>query len=412
MKRAICVAALVGALSVPSIANSKVKISGPGESFMTLGTRLQVRNVTTDSDFVTDENDFRVQRARLQVGAHITKSLNLFMQTEASDQTPGSGTDLRLMSAWFLYKPLEQLQFIVGQHITGGSGRNGFASSGTYLTMDLYNIAFKGMNLGTRASGGQFTTIIPQTDAGLRTDVAPRDRGVTLFGTHSFTDQLHIKYYGSVNDGARSAQGFDEGPRWMGRVQFNYGDAEKAIFPKGTYLGNLDTVGLAVSFDRQADVAVDNATGDEVDYTFWTVDAFVEQNLGPGTLNVEAAYMDLDLDSARGQLSGTKGIGGAPLVPNAATGKQAQGDGFYASVGYLWNGFQPWFAYERWDSDGANDVGSFDGFRVGLNYYVTDNYDFVLKAGYSVDYLDWDATSGGSTDDRIEAFTFGIYTDF
>ncbi len=414
----------VGALcmAMPMAASSGVKIDGPGDSFLALSSRLQARYDSVDSEFVTGqaEDEFGIQRARLQMAFHINPWAMAFMQTELGSSAvgdgDGAGADFRLMSAWFLLKPKPQAQFLVGQHITGGSGRNGFASSGTYLAGDLYNVAFKGMNIGTRAAGGIFSTFIPNTDAGLRITEVPRDRGVTWFGHTTGSEDVHFKWYASLNDGAISAQGRDDDEfRYMVRGQLNLGDPENNIFPKGTWLGKKQTWAIGASYDTQSDVAFDTATGDSVDYTFWTVDTFLEQPLGNGTVNAEAAWMDLDLDDAQGMLSAT--AGGPALGAANATGRQAQGNGGYVSVGYLFNQkagpgrIQPVAAFETWDSDDPNDVGSFDSYRVGVNYYL-QGYDLVLKAFAAQDDLDWMAGAAPNIDDEITSFMVGVYTDY
>lgn len=411
-----------GLLMMSAASHGGVRIDGPGESWLGISSRLQTVYDDVDSDLVKGRgrSDFDLRRARIQMGFHMNKWAMAFMQTEvgssAVDDGNGGGSDLRLMSAWFLLKPDQRLQFMVGQHISGGGGRNAFESSGTYLAGDLYNVALKGMNIGTRAGGGIFSTIIPNTDAGLRITEVPRDRGVTLFGHQSASEDLHFKWYGTVNDGAVSAQqdGSDSF-RYMFRGEVNIGDAENNIFPKGTWLGAKQTLALGFSIETQEDVAFDTSNGKSVDYNFWTVDAFTERKLGPGVVTLTGAWMDLDLDDAKGRLSSDRA--GNNLLPGNATGEQAQGSGGYVSLGYLFSKkfgpgrLQPSVTFETWDSDDDNDVGSFDSYRVGVNYYL-QGQDLVLKAFYARDDLDWTAGNNGATDDAIDSVMLGIYTDF
>jgi hypothetical protein len=302
---------VTGALMLlPALSNGGVRIDGPGDSWFGISSRLQTVYDSVSSDFVKGrgEAEFDVRRARIQMGFHMNKWAMAFMQTEIGNSTAdfggGNWSDLRLMSAWFLLSPDPRAQLMIGQHLTAGGGRNAFANSGAYLAGDVYNVAMKGMNNGTRAAGGILSTILPNTDAGLRTTEANRDRGVTLFGVQSVSDSVHLKWYGSINDGAVSAQQDGSGNfRYAVRGQINFGDAENDLFPHETWLGKKQTFALGFTYETQDDVAYDSVTGKQIDYTFWTADAFLERKAGPGVVNMAAGWLNLDLDDADGLLS-------------------------------------------------------------------------------------------------------------
>ena len=77
---------------------------------------------------------------------------------------------------------------------------------------------------------------------------------------------------------------------YSGRFQVNFGDAESGYYNASTYLGKKETYSLGVSYTAQADATIEVDTGKAVDYSLLTVDGFIEQPIGNGTLSAEAAY--------------------------------------------------------------------------------------------------------------------------
>ena len=70
---------------------------------------------------------------------------------------------------------------------------------------------------------------------------------------------------------------------------------------------------------------------------------------------------------------------------------------------------QPWLGYESWQSDGAGDSGSFDGYRFGLSYFIK-GHNANVKAGYEV--LDADRNFPGTTEDTVKTFVTGVYVTY
>ncbi|MGB5511904.1 MAG: hypothetical protein WBM87_09375, partial [Woeseiaceae bacterium] len=268
------------------------------------------------------------------------------------------------------------------------ASRQSTTGSGGLMTMDRPGNNYKNLTWGGRALRNFSTTTITGTTAGLSAPVAVRDTGVTLFGSGSLSDTSHLKYYLGVYDGIQA--GSNDKLRMTARAQWNFGDAEAGYYNTSTYLGKKKTLAFGVSYDVQDQVLPGSGSGSFADYSYYSVDAFADWPMGEGTLTAEAAFSNLDLDGA---------------APNA------EGDGFYVQAGYYQNQWQPWIAYETWDSDAtglAAGTGSYDAYRIGVSYFFK-GHNANVKAGF--ESLDSDVPISGS-DDSSNAFILGFYITY
>lgn len=380
--------------SAPSWAGAKLKIDD--ESMIDLGFRVQSlmiqREVDLDGDGSWDDDtDFRVRRARLRAKLDVNQYISAFIQTEAADDEGGTGSDMRVIDSWINLKYNNWLQLQSGQTMAPSS-RQTTTSSGAMMTIDRPGINTKNLTWGTRSTYRFATSTLSQTDAGLRGDNAVRDVGAVLWGTGSFSDTMHLKYYAGMFDGVQDADTDDNNLRFTGRVQFNMFDAEPGYYNLSTYLGGKKTLGFGASYDMQDEVANNTLSGGTADYEFWSVDAFMDWPLGPGSLTVEAAYSDLDLDR---------------FDEEAA---QAQGNGWYVQAGYYINKWQPWVEYEEWDGDAfSGDFGNYSQYRVGVSYFFK-GHNANVKLGY--EYTDPDENFSGTTEDDTNTIVLGFYTTY
>jgi hypothetical protein len=93
-----------------------------------------------------------------------------------------------------------------------------------------------------------------------------------------------------------------------------------------------------------------------------------------------------------------------PLDP-----RQSQGDGFYTQAGYLYRQWQPWVAYEQWDSDHAEDKGTYDMYRIGVTRFLRGQ-QANIKAGF--EQLRADAPLKDTREDTINTFVVGLYLSY
>ena len=413
MKKKLLTLAMASALAVPFAAQGEAKVKISEDTGITLGFRLQTFYLHNDDDVVSpsDENEFLVRRARLRLKGDITKYFSAFLQTEfANDnlrdpnQIGLSGGGVRLIDAFVTVKPWEFFQINAGELMSPASRQN-TTSSGAMMAWDRTLQNNKTLTWGTRSVGSLQTRTLGFTNAGLKGDVDVRDLGVTLFGFYPFSDLVSGKYYVGVYQG--SDQTFEDKKRFTGRLQVNLFDSEPGYYNNATYFGKKKTIAIGAAYDMQDDVARD-VTGAGVDYRWYSIDAFAEYPLGPGSFTLEGAYNDLDLDGAGVLVSNFGQPNQASL--SATSAKQAEGDGFYVETGYfipalggLPGGWQPWFLYEKWDA--GLEAGSYDAYRAGLTY-VFKGHNANVKFGYEK----IDPEGEGLPD--IDTFGVGVFMNY
>jgi hypothetical protein len=365
-------------LSAAGYANADAKIKINDDVTAKLGLRVQTLYINRDND---GEDEFKLRRARIRLGANVTDKANVFLQTDVS------GKDVKLIDAYVTYKPNKNLNIIVGEHMVPASRQN-VTTAGALMAIDRPGIAYKAMNWGSRALKSFSNSTINETKAGFSTRNAVRDVGTTVFGNVKLSEKTHLKFYTGAYNGSNKPA--DDTLQYSGRVQVNFGDAENGYFNTSTYLGKKQTIALGASYSSQADAAM-TVAGNAVDYALASVDVFVEQPIGKGALTIEAAYTDLDLDGA-GELT-TGGVG-----------TQSEGNGYYLQSGFFINDFQVWGGYESWDSTHTDDLGSFSTSKVGITYFLK-GHKLNIKAGIEKFEPKWAGESGTT-------FVIGTYLVF
>lgn len=360
------------------------------------GARIHALASATDDDSVSDRDhlDLQIRRARLRLSAIADEWITLFIQTDVVKQDDTIGSGVVLIDANVSFKPRAETQLIIGQHMAPALRQN-VSSSGALLTIDRPAINFKSLNWGTRALAGFSRITQTETDSGVRGEVDVRDTGATFFGVKEVADQVHLKYYAGIYEGARSAAS----DHLSTRAQLNWGDAEQGYFNSANYLGKKQTVALGLSIDQQSEVATDLNTNSSVDYLLYSADLFIAK----GPLTFEAAYINLDLGGA-GLLAFEDAT---PLGSNKAQGVEAEGDGFYIQGAWQLGKWQPWFAYETWSSNADNKAGSFSATRFGTSYHLNKFSSF--KAG--IEQWSHEQVADGE-DDEFVTLTAGYFITF
>jgi hypothetical protein len=332
-----------------------------------LGGRLQVMSIFNDSSFKPDESiDFKIRRARARLNIEAHPMLSMFMQTEFTDDAGGAGGDVRIIDAYVKFKIDAWVQVFAGLNMAPVQ-RQAVTSSAALMTMDRPGITNYNLTWGLKGNTALQTGTVPGTRIGTFGDNQVRDTGVTLFGSGAnIDDSRHFKYYLGVAEGSKYSA---DTLRFSARAQINFGDAEPSYYNSSTYLGKKDTIGIGVAIDIQNDFATDFVTGEQVNYSLFTIDAFVEKPLGGGSLTMEAAYTSLELEGGVNELADQSG----DVLVAGATADRTQGDGFYIQSGYLIGSLQPFIMLEQWQSDAENEIGSWCSLRLGLNYYLKDH---------------------------------------
>lgn len=390
------VALVAGLFTAGSVwAGAELKIDD--ESSINLGFRAQayVKSIESDLDgngSFDNFTDFQVRRARIRLLGKINPKISAFLQTEFGDDSAGGGGDVRLIDGWVKYNFNQWAQVVAGLNMAPSS-RQTTTGSGGLMTMDRPSNNTKNLTWGTRALRNFSTATVSDTASDLNGQApqSVRDMGVTLFGSGSLSDTTHLKYYLGFYDGIQVSGNSDRNLRTTARAQVNFGDAEAGYYNTSTYLGKKKTLAFGISYDVQDEVQFDPVTSTYGDYAYYSVDAFAEWPMGAGTLTAEAAFSDLDLDGFN------------------ANALRSEGDGFYVQAGYFQNNWQPWVAYETWDSEATSGQGDYDSYRVGITYFFK-GHNANVKAGF--ESFNSDINFSGTNEDSSTAFILGFYITY
>ncbi len=401
-------------------AGAKIKIGDDSE--FDLGMRVQTQWFFTDKDLEGDAlgnpdgrwedyDDFKVRRARIRLKANVTKWVTAFLQSDVAD-----GADHKIIDAWVSINAHPWAKLIMGENMAPAQ-RTNLTSSGGQMTIDRPGLANKNLTWGmnTRYTFNNTSDSNNAVIGAGSAENAVRDTGLTLFGSGTVAEEVHLKYYLGYADGLQNGSLGDDEERYTARVQLNLGDAEPGYFNLGTYLGKKQTLAIGAFYDTQdragTDLVATAITGSlqSFDYSEWGVDIFAEQPIGDGALTFDAAYTDLDLDGSN---------------------TQTAGDGYYVQVGYIFDNWQPWAMYEAWSSDMdsadalasnavlgttyGSDQGSIDTYRIGLTYFIK-GHNANVKIGYERYNSDEDIIrnlSGTKDEDTVDTFLVGFYMTY
>jgi len=379
---------LVAMASSTALAGAKLKISD--EAMMDLGYRIQVLGLQTETDRNEDAGlesyrDWKIRRARFRLKTVVNEYVWGFLQTDVS------GNHLVLKDAFIVFNAHPQwASFYVGQNMAPANRQN-LTSSGALMAVDRPGLAYTSLTWGARTRYA--FTMSGYQDSGLRNPQGvERDLGATIFGSGALSDMASLKYYVGIYNGIQAAG--EDNDRFSARAQVNFWDPEPSYYNSSTYLGGKKTLGIGVSFDTQSSVA---AVADTmVDYTYMSVDGFLEYPMGSGSLTVEGAWTNTDFDDVSAYAI-------------------SQGSGFYGQAGYYVNKWQPWVMFETFTSDApevdGKDPGKFTTIRVGLTYYIAGQ-NANIKLGYENFKSDVTYDVGGEEVDTVNSFVLGFYTTY
>jgi hypothetical protein len=408
-KRALLICLLIVVfIALPVACWAGVKIKIDEDSSLELGFRLQTQflsSTNSEADGSGDhKEDFKLRRVRLRLGGKVTKWVKFFVQVGNNDE-PGTDDnidDVRVIDAFINLHYHDVAQLLMGELMVP-AGRQHLTSSGALMTIDYPGITDYNLTWGLNGGAVFNTAAFEDGNLDLDGEVNLRDLGATLFGSTSFSDTVHAKYYAGVYTGIQFMNQDEDKERVAARVQINFFDPEPGYYNLSTYLGGKKTIAIGASVDRQVRIARDTVEQNNINYTWYSFDAFADLPVGPGSATFEAAYNNLYLGNS------TSLRDSATAPPKNA--KETQGQGFYVQSGYFIKdlNLQPWGLYERWYSDASDDLGSWQAWRVGLSYFIK-GHNANIKVGF--EQFSADQKIGGTADKNIESFLFGFYVTY
>lgn len=315
-----------------------------------------------------DSLEFNFRRNRLALMGAYGENFGLYVQTEYTednDYSTSDGEKFQLLDAVLRFKFNNSLNLWMGKFKYNFTREN-LEACEMPLTLDRSNLI--------RAPF-----------------VTTRDKGIAVWG--NLANDM-VQYRVDAMNGNDSE--VDSNLRYSARVHVTLLDPEKGYGYKGTYMGQKKVLTFGAAYQMENDVAYsDSVSGDAVDYSAWTVDAFLEYPLeGMGAVTLSAAYVDYDLDDAY--------QGGNPSA--GAIGLTGERNGGYVKAGYMLPNLPLQFfgRSESWsfaDLYGVMDH-EVELLGLGLNYYVRGQN---LKVTVEYTNCDYDSNSTVEGADTVVA---------
>ncbi len=369
--------ALAVALAAAGSANAGVTVSGPGDSYLTLGLWMRTSFTSADDGAPNGSSrskDFAVDSIRIITSGKITKQIGGMVNFERQ-----SDESMRLLDVVAQFELMDGLNLWFGRMLPPTDRANlagpYFANVWEYPMVSQYPNAFTG-----------------------------RDDGALLWGNVMGGKLLYaVGAYQGKNRGAGLSNDSDK-LLYAGRLAYSFWDAELGYYGTNTYYGGKEvfTVGAAVQTQKNG-VGIAGAEGD---YTAWNVDALFETKLaGGGVVTLEGAYYDYDTD---GISDTSPAVAAACGLVNANNcGGATEGEAFLMTAAYLIPGkfgigqFQPYARYQEFDPQ----VGSkSDQWDLGVTY-VMAGHNARITAVYS------DMDPGGAAK-SIDKFIVGVQLQY
>ena len=369
---------------IASFAPSKgFKITGPGDSYLTIGGLLQTRIETTKDGTPNGSSwdwDSYLRRIRLMAYGQINKWINFFIETD----NPNLGKKGSWSGAMFIQDAYMEINLARAFQID--------------LGMLLPPFSHHGMQAATSLLGMDYHSGLIKYPVG--SNLVWRDAGLMVRGLFAGD---HVEYRLAVLNGVRGAaaegdRNPEDLPRLTMRWTFNVFDAEGGpgvggMFYDGLYLTKTDdgiasakrvlSFGISGDWQRDLNVTLDPVSGSVVsrdDYAAAAWDVFFDIPVG-----------DRKLVSINGQVNGyfyyygdrTARINEISYYDvNSDTGSYT-GVGISSELGVRWNWLQPVIIADFYKSLLSEaDLGDYKAFYGGFNAYVFGHATtFKLQGG-------------------------------
>ena len=320
------------------------------------------RETTGGNDPDQWRKDFTLYRARVLVGGKLSKNGSFFLETDIPSAIGRGDNDTNSKNVKVSPIILDaQYEHTFGDHMLIGGlqlvshNRNGLQGAAGLLANDFTFFQYPFNLFEDQPLQGNFG----------------RDLGVNARGFF-LDDKLEYRF--GIFTGRNTGEFVNDDPalRYVGRVAYNFFDAEKDYYYAGTKLGVGKTLAIAGGFDLQGT------------YSNFGVDLFLDMPAGDaGSITVNSAISFLTGGTD------TSGTSFATLIPRQNT--QLLELGYYFKKSKL----QPYIRYERADVnadglvqtgglnvDAFNDLNTATVLGGGLNYWFA-GYNTNLRLSYT-----------------------------
>jgi len=297
-------------------------------------------------------------RGRIMVGGQLSKKGSFFLETELPKpigSTPGGKNEqsgLVMLDCQYEHKFHEAFQVISGAQLVSGN-RNGLQGAASLMANDFtffqyaYNtFAFNPVGQPLRSNFGR--------DVGINT------RGLLYKGKFEYRLGVFLGRALNGNDPLRT----------VGRLVYNFLEADKNFYYSGTNLGKGKTVSLGFGVDANAN------------YINVGPDLFIDVPVGPGSITLNTAFQYVS-----GGTDTVSKYSYSRVIPTSTIQ--------FGELGYYINSLkiQPWIRYENFTSasvkeqTGGVPTELFDKthsstvFGGGLNYFF-NGYGTNLRFSY------------------------------
>ena len=339
----------------------------------------------TDSD-ATWDSTFRLRRARIILKGQVAKNVSFFVETDDynrggrnnSGAAGGSGEGTFIQDAYVDFNIAPEFKIAMGMILLPFMHHNR-QSAVSLLGVDYNTDVVKFMNNRVwRDTGIEVRGILAGGVVDYRIGVfqgQERDLDIRNDGGISHSDDLNE----------------DAAPRFVGRIQLNFMDAEDGFFYSGNYLGKkkILSIGGGIDYQHNSGIDYDNATSTfncVDDYFAWTLDFTVDQPLAPGTVfALQGAYVHIDNGWSRSTV-----VSDPVNVTNGAIDTEYKYTYYGEEYGYfiqagllLMNTFQPVIKYSTWvqKDKTSNGDNTSTYLTFGLNYFI-NGHNANIKIEY------------------------------
>jgi hypothetical protein len=346
MKKLGCGLAFIGLTLLPAVVRAAENTTPPPLAFRFL-FQPQVQLTEKDApDKTAWGKEAFVRRARIILSGNVSERISFFAETDIPNWGKNGqwSGEMYLQDAYIDFLLVKDGGFVNNLHLAAGMILLPFSHNGRQSAASLNTLDYHGALV-------QFPT---------GSTKVWRDNGLEARGLFwNKRLDLRLGVFNGLRGNAADTRpaNAQDGPRFTGRVQYNFLDAEEAFFYGGNYLGTKKVLSVGGGLDSM--------TG----YRATTLDLFLDYPLRPDLgLVFQANYFHYSPDASA--------LGPGFEAPN--------GQAFDLEAGLRYKAFEPVISFERFNPENIDSrpTDFAENLRCGLNWWIK-GHTVNLKAEYA-----------------------------